>query len=92
MYHVKCLFGFCLVPESDESSGDVSNESSDDKEDEESDEIQIYYRAIWTRSCSFTCFITDFNLVDLQELVALYSYKHPFQLVSFVLLLLLVLS
>ena len=35
MYYVKCLFGFCLVPEPDESSDDVSNESSDDEEDEE---------------------------------------------------------
>ena len=33
------LVGFCLVPESDESSGDVSNDSSKDDEDEESDEI-----------------------------------------------------
>ena len=31
MYYVKWLFGFCLVPESYESSEDVSNELSDDE-------------------------------------------------------------
>ena len=35
------LVGFCLGPESDESSDYVSNESSEDDEDEESDEISI---------------------------------------------------
>ena len=33
------LVDFCLVPESDESSDDVSNESYEDDEDKESDEI-----------------------------------------------------
>ena len=87
MYYVKCLFGFCLVPKSDESYDDVSNESFDDKEDKESDKISIYYRAVWTRSCS-----SALQIVDLQELVAFYSYKRLFQLVSLVLLIILVLS
>ena len=52
----------------------------------------IYYCAVWTFSCSFECSIAALQLVDIQELVAPYSYKRPFQLVSFVLLLLLVLS
>ena len=92
MYYVNSLFGFCLVPKSDESSNDVSNESSDDKEDEESDKIPIYYCVVWARSCSFACSIAALQIVGLQELVAPYSYKRPFQLVSFVLLLLLVIS
>ena len=92
MQYVKCLFGFCLVPESDESSNDVFNDPSDDKEEEKSDDILIYYRAVWTRSFSFTCYIANLQLVDLQELVAFYSYKRPFQIVSFALMILLVLS
>ena len=60
MKYVKCLFGFSLVPKSDESSNYVSNKSSDDKEEEESDEISIYYRAVWAHSCSFACYIVDF--------------------------------
>ena len=35
------VVGFCLVPESDESSDNVSNKSYEDDEDEESDEISI---------------------------------------------------
>ena len=66
MQYVKCLFGFCLVPESDESSDDVSNELSDEKEDKESDEISIYHRAVWTRSCSFVCYIAALYIVDIQ--------------------------
>ena len=54
------LIGFFLVPESDESSYDVSNKSSDENEDKESDEIPIYFCAVWTHSYSFTCFIADF--------------------------------
>ena len=73
MQYVKCLFGFCLVPESGESSDNVSNKSSDDKEDEESDEILIYYHSVWTRSFSFAYSIADLQLVDPQELVATYS-------------------
>ena len=46
------LVGFFLVPESYESSDNVSEESSEDDEDEESDEISIYLCAIWIRSCS----------------------------------------
>ena len=92
MYYVKCLFGFCLVPESDESSDDVSNELSDEKEDKESDEIPMYYRAVWTRSCSLACFIAALQLVYLQEMFAPHSYNLPFQIVSFVLLIILVLS
>ena len=46
------LVGFCLVPESDESSDNDYNESSKDDEDEESDEISIVFCAIRTRSCS----------------------------------------
>ena len=38
------LVGICLVPESDESSGDVSDESYDDYEDKKSDEIAIVFR------------------------------------------------
>ena len=41
LYDVTGLVGFCLVPESDESSEDVSNKSTEDNEDEESDEITI---------------------------------------------------
>ena len=37
------LVGFCLVPESFESSYNVSKDSYEDEEDEELD--------IWTRSC-----------------------------------------
>ena len=87
MYYVKCLVGFYLVPESDESSGDVSEESSDDDEDEESDDISIYFCALWTSSCSFTFSIAALQLVDLQEIVYPYSYKRLFKLDSFVLLL-----
>ena len=43
------LVGICLLPESDESSYDVSNESSEAKN---SDEIIILFCAIWTRSSS----------------------------------------
>ena len=43
MYYIKCLFGFCLVIESDESSNDVSNESYDDDEDDKYDEISIFF-------------------------------------------------
>ena len=92
MQYVKCFVGFCLVPESDESSNDVSDESSDEYEDKESDKISIYFRAVWTRSCSFACSIAVLQLVDNQELVATYSYKRPFQLVSFIIMLLLLLS
>ena len=86
-----CLFGFCFVPKSDESSDDFSNESSDDKEDEESEEISIYYFAVWTRSCSFACSIAALQIVDLQGLATPYSYRRTFQLVSFILLFLIVL-
>ena len=92
MQYVKCLVGFCLVPESDESSDDVSDKSSDDDEDEESDKVLIYFCAVWTRSCSFVCSIADFHIVDPQEIVAPYSNKRPFKIVSLVILLLLVLS
>ena len=92
MQYVKCLLGFCLVPESDESPYDVSNESFDDGEGKESDEISIYYCAVWTSSCSFAFYVGALQLVDLQELVSFYSYKRPFPLVSFILLLILVLS
>ena len=54
MYYVKCLFGFCLVPESDYSSEDVSNESSDNKEDKESEKnwyIIVPYGHIIVPSC-----------------------------------------
>ena len=54
------LVGICLVPESDESSKDVSDESSEVDEDKESDEISIYLRAVWTRYCSFVCSMADF--------------------------------
>ena len=91
MQYVKCLFGFCLVLESDESYDDDSKESFDDEEDEESDEISINYRAIWTRSFSVTCYIEALQLVNIQELVSSYSYKRPFHVVSFVPLLILVL-
>ena len=48
---VTVLVGFCLLPESDESSDDVSDKSSDDDEDKELDEISIYFCAALTRSC-----------------------------------------
>ena len=86
------MVGFFLLPESYESYDDVSDKSSDDNEDEESDKISIYFRAVCKRSCSFACSVATFQLVDLQELVPPYSYKRPIQLVSFILLLLLVLS
>ena len=86
------MFGFCLVPESDESSEDFSNESYDDEEDEESDEISMYYCAVWIRSCSFACSIVDLQIFDLQRLVAPYSYKRPFLVVSFFLMLLILIS
>ena len=54
------LFYSFLVPESDESSYYVSDELYEDDEDEESDDILIYLCAIWTRSCSFVCYIADF--------------------------------
>ena len=92
MQYVKCLVGFCLVPESDESYDDVSYESSDDDEDKEPDEILMYFCAVQTRSCSFECSIAALQIVVIQELVAPYSYKCLFQLVPFVILLLLVLS
>ena len=38
---VNVLVGFCLVPESDESSDNDYNQPSKDDEDEESDEISI---------------------------------------------------
>ena len=60
MKYGKCLFCFFLVPESYESSDDVSNKSSDDDEKKESDKILIYFCAVWTRSCSFACSIADF--------------------------------
>ena len=41
LYDVTGLIGFCLVPESDESSDDVFNESYEDDEDEESEEMSI---------------------------------------------------
>ena len=40
------LVGFCLVPDSDESSNDVSEDSFEENEGEESDEILIYFRAV----------------------------------------------
>ena len=91
MWYVKCLVSFCLVPESYESSDNVSDESSDDDEDEELDEISIYFRAVWTHSCSFACSTAAFAFFCLQERVAPYSYKRPFKLVTFVLVILLVL-
>ena len=78
MWYVKCLVSFCLVPESYESSDNVSDESSDDDEDEELDEISIYFRAVWTHSCSFACSIAPLQIVDIQELVATHSFKRPF--------------
>ena len=92
MQYVKCLVGFCLVLESYESSNDVSDESSDDDEDEESGKIYIYFCSLWTRSCYYVCSIEALHLVNIQELVAPYSYKCPFQHVSFVIKILLVVS
>ena len=54
------LVDFFLVPESDESSKDVSNKSYRDDEDEGSDEISIYFCAVWKLYCSFVCSIADF--------------------------------
>ena len=50
-----------LVPEPEDSFGDVSGESSEDDEDKESGEILIYFRAVWTSYCSFACSIADFS-------------------------------
>ena len=69
------MVGFCLVPELDDSSDDVSDKSSEDDEDEESDKLLIYFRVVWTHSCSFACSIVAFQLVDIQELFSAYSYK-----------------
>ena len=52
--------GYFLVPESDDSSKDVSTELSEDDKDEESDEISIYLCAIQTRSYSFSHSTTGF--------------------------------
>ena len=41
LYDATGLAGFCLVPELDESSDDVSNRSTDYNEDEESDNILV---------------------------------------------------
>ena len=51
---------FCLVPESDESSEDVSEDSYGDDGEKESDKISICFCAVWTHSCSFVCFIAAF--------------------------------
>ena len=59
MYYAKCLVGFCLVSESDDSSDNVSDDSYDDNEDKESDKISIYFLAVCTRSCSFVFSIAD---------------------------------
>ena len=92
MYYVEGLFGFFLVPESDDLPDDVSNESYDDKDDKEPEKKLIYYRDVWKRSCPFACYIAALHIVDNKERVASYSYYCPFQIVSFVLLLLLMLS
>ena len=84
------LVGFFLVPESDESYKDVSNESSNDYEEKESENFQyisVLYGYILV-PLRFTLHI--FQLIDLQELLFPYSYKRPFQLVYFVLLVLIV--
>ena len=49
LYEITNLVGICLIPESDESSDNVSNESS---EYEDSDEIIIVFCAIRTRYSS----------------------------------------
>ena len=69
------------MPESDEPSNDVSDESSEDYEDKESYKLLIYFCAVWTGSCSFVCSIAALKLVGIQELVAPYSCKRPFQIV-----------
>ena len=92
MQYVKCLVCFFLVAQSDESSNNISDKSSDDNEDKESKEIWMYFRSVWTRSCSFACSIAALHIGGIQELVAPCSYKRPFKLVTFVLLLLLVIS
>ena len=72
MYYVEGLFGFFLVPESDDLPDDVSNESYDDKDDKEPEKKLIYYRDVWKRSCHFVCSIAAFQIFDIQELVAPY--------------------
>ena len=54
------LIGFCLVPESDESSNNDFDDLSEDDEDEESENISIYFCAVWTRYFPFACSIADF--------------------------------
>ena len=71
------LVFFCFIPESDELSDNFSNKSSDDDEKKESDKILIYFWAVWKRSCSFVFSLTALQNIDLQELVAPYSYKRP---------------
>ena len=45
------LVGFCPLPESDDSSDNVSKRLSEENEDEESDENLKYLCTMWTRSC-----------------------------------------
>ena len=54
LYEVTGLAGIFLLPESDESSDNVSNESSEDKK---SDEIIIVFCAIRTRSSPLIVFM-----------------------------------
>ena len=53
-----CL-GFSLVPDTDESSNDVSDESSEENEGKELDERYIKFLAGSTHSCYFSCSIAD---------------------------------
>ena len=52
LYDITGLVDFCLAPESDESSDDVSNKSSEKNKDKEPDKISIYFYAVCTCYCS----------------------------------------
>ena len=60
LYDITDLVGFCLVPESDESSNNVYDKSYEDDKDEESDKIPIYFCDVWTCSCTFACSVAAF--------------------------------
>ena len=86
------LVVFCLAPESDDSSKDVSDKSSGDDEDEESDNISIYFRCVWTRSFSFAFSIAAYAACWSSGTCCSLFIQASISDFSFVLLLLLVIS
>ena len=77
------LVGFCLVPESDESSDNVSDKSSEDDEDEESDKISIFFVLYGHVLVPLHVPLRIFHIFDLQEFSAPYSCKRSFGLFVF---------